>query len=512
MTIEPHVPKASYTIAGTGPYAINWPYEAGAIRATVILGDMRTTLTADVDYTVSPGASTAGGNLTLAAGVATAHAGSMLRIVRRTVSEQGWQDISPREIGLAAQIDKMTMRLQELDDLIASAVKTDVDSAEFRAVADTVLAFDANRKPVSGPTVAAIAAAAANATAATAAAAQAVAAAAAAQAAQNSILKPKGQWLTATNYAVGDLVYQAGSQYECIAAHTSGTFATDLAPGGKWRIFVMQGAPGTGAGDVVAANNGSEFNPSQFRSNLALPLSPTTKLTGVDVLAISFERGGFWNIGAGCTNMPPGGADGDHMIAKRYDDNNVGLIWIFRSGALAVNKKDAGIWLGWVEQATLAYVDGTFALTRQFLHYQHTEGSGVAGGTFAAGAWVRRKLNRLRWNSITGASVASDQITLPAGTYDLHAWAAAFNVLENQLQIYDVTGAATLIAGSSEFAPPAPAGNSKSLARLRFTLTGTRVIELLHRCQQTRATDGLGRPASLGLTEVYAEVMIWKRA
>lgn len=47
---------------------------------------------------------------------------------------------------------------------------------------------------------------------------------------------PEGAWLTATAYAVGDVVTQSGSTYVCCTAHTSGTFATDLAAV-KWLLL-----------------------------------------------------------------------------------------------------------------------------------------------------------------------------------------------------------------------------------------------------------------------------------
>jgi hypothetical protein len=45
----------------------------------------------------------------------------------------------------------------------------------------------------------------------------------------------EGQWLTATDYQVGDAVQQSGSAYICVVAHTSGVFATDLAAI-KWQL------------------------------------------------------------------------------------------------------------------------------------------------------------------------------------------------------------------------------------------------------------------------------------
>lgn len=45
----------------------------------------------------------------------------------------------------------------------------------------------------------------------------------------------RGNWVTVTAYAVNDLVMSSGIVYVCQVAHTSGTFATDLAAG-KWTI------------------------------------------------------------------------------------------------------------------------------------------------------------------------------------------------------------------------------------------------------------------------------------
>lgn len=38
-------------------------------------------------------------------------------------------------------------------------------------------------------------------------------------------------WVTSTAYAVGDIVRNSSTHYKCLVAHTSGTFATDLAAG-----------------------------------------------------------------------------------------------------------------------------------------------------------------------------------------------------------------------------------------------------------------------------------------
>ena len=45
-----------------------------------------------------------------------------------------------------------------------------------------------------------------------------------------------GPWVTSTAYAVDTIAEEDGSTYICIVAHTSGTFATDLAAA-KWQLF-----------------------------------------------------------------------------------------------------------------------------------------------------------------------------------------------------------------------------------------------------------------------------------
>jgi hypothetical protein len=49
-------------------------------------------------------------------------------------------------------------------------------------------------------------------------------------------------WVTSTAYVVGDVVATGGAVYKCLTAHTSGTFATDLAAV-KWVLVTSTAAP-----------------------------------------------------------------------------------------------------------------------------------------------------------------------------------------------------------------------------------------------------------------------------
>jgi hypothetical protein len=142
------------------------------------------------------------------------------------------------------------------------------------------------------------------------------------------------------------------------------------------------------------------------------------------------------------------------------------------------------------------------------LHIQDQKASGTNGGTFTSGAWRTRDLNTVLTNEITSASLASNQITLPAGTYFIIARAPAFFVDEHQARLQNITDGTTLLTGSCGHVG---ADMSNSFVWGRFTLGGTKVLELQHQCSTTRATDGFGNNMSFG-TVVFAEVLIWKVA
>lgn len=67
----------------------------------------------------------------------------------------------------------------------------------------------------------------------------------------------EGSWLTATSYQVGDVIEYGGTAYICIVAHTSGTFATDLAAL-KWQLVATASLPTqTGHSGEVLTTDGS---------------------------------------------------------------------------------------------------------------------------------------------------------------------------------------------------------------------------------------------------------------
>ena len=137
--------------------------------------------------------------------------------------------------------------------------------------------------------------------------------------------------------------------------------------------------------------------------------------------------------------------------------------------------------------------------------------SGTGGGTFTSGAWRTRTLQTTEGNTITGCSLSSNQIVLPAGTYNVQAAACVVGTVNShQLRIYNITDAAEIITGLTHYAPTDDVGDTAHI-KGSFTLAAQKTIELQHRAQTTKNTYGFGIQASFG-SEVYAAITIVKES
>ena len=148
-------------------------------------------------------------------------------------------------------------------------------------------------------------------------------------------------------------------------------------------------------------------------------------------------------------------------------------------------------------------IDGVMKITDE-------KTSGTAGGTFTAGSWQTRVLNTVVTNTISGASLSSNQFTLPIGTFDIKAKAQQYGVNANKAIIYNVTLGQVAINGSDAMGYNTYGGSEASTISGRITITQPCVFELRHYAQTTVATNGFGVPASTGINEVYAQVEITK--
>ena len=144
--------------------------------------------------------------------------------------------------------------------------------------------------------------------------------------------------------------------------------------------------------------------------------------------------------------------------------------------------------LKWAAGGTLHYVNGVSLLYDNILHIQDQKTAGTAGGTFTSGAWRTRDLNTVVTNTIQGASLSSNQFTLPPGKYRITAIAPVYLVNENMAKLRNITDSTDDIWGASNYASSASAGKSTAIVKGEIEISGTKVFEIQHRC----ATSGPG--------------------
>jgi hypothetical protein len=128
------------------------------------------------------------------------------------------------------------------------------------------------------------------------------------------------------------------------------------------------------------------------------------------------------------------------------------------------------------------------------------------GGDFGANPVVR-DLNTVRKNTIAGASLATNTITLPPGTYDTEAYSTSYLTDRMQISIRD-TGNNILVQGMSDHTNPTYGGYSTMFAKGFFTINTTTNIQLIFNRSTNVANvyeGGVGDISAYG-PEIYSLV------
>jgi len=154
--------------------------------------------------------------------------------------------------------------------------------------------------------------------------------------------------------------------------------------------------------------------------------------------------------------------------------------------------------------------------TQNMLNVQDEKASGTNAPTGTGATWNTRELNTLVVDNIPGASVSSNQITLPAGEYyidgdaPVHTGASG---IYSKLRFRNVTDGATVAIGTQARVDGDAATNVRMTDEMfvsgAFTIATTKVFELQQWLSGTD-TATLGIAAATGENEVYARLRIWK--
>ena len=136
--------------------------------------------------------------------------------------------------------------------------------------------------------------------------------------------------------------------------------------------------------------------------------------------------------------------------------------------------------------------------------------NGTDGGTATSGAWRTRDLNTEISDPDGIVSISSNQFTLGSGTY-LISWSApAYVCARHQSKLYDITGSADLVFGSSEYTNNNEYTVTRSMGSYVHAITANNTYEIRHRVEVTRANNGFGVTSSFGDVNIYTIVNITK--
>lgn len=171
---------------------------------------------------------------------------------------------------------------------------------------------------------------------------------------------------------------------------------------------------------------------------------------------------------------------------------------------------------GGYQKLTAASLTGTGnPFGAQLLHVREQQTSGVASTTAFSGntVWHTRILNTAITNEIASATLVSNVISLPAGTYHVHAY-GQFRASggDHKLRIRNISDSVTLVSGPGCMVSNTDVGGNLLSLQGRFTLGGTKNIGLHHYITGTTGAQTFGAALTSGDVEVYAEVFIWKIA
>lgn len=146
----------------------------------------------------------------------------------------------------------------------------------------------------------------------------------------------------------------------------------------------------------------------------------------------------------------------------------------------------------------------------QYMHVREEQPPGTAGGAAHGDVEYQRTLNTVVTNTIAGASLSENKITLPAGRYHIHAVASATTSV-HQSKVVSVSGDTVNMIGMA-MASSSPSTTSSDDVKGVVTLAQETVIKLVTRhgtVGGVATANDLGRPQSK-YVEIYSEVEIWK--
>lgn len=151
----------------------------------------------------------------------------------------------------------------------------------------------------------------------------------------------------------------------------------------------------------------------------------------------------------------------------------------------------------------------SLVFTGLYAKISDTKTSGTDGGTATSGSWETRTLQTEDSDVNSIVSISSNQFTLQAGTYRIHARVPAYTVDWFRAKLYNVTDAADVLF--SDNTSSAANATVHAVITGKFTIAGAKAFEIRQRVWTTNATVGRGIASGFA-AEIYTTVELWKEA
>jgi hypothetical protein len=282
-----------------------------------------------------------------------------------------------------------------------------------------------------------------------------------------------------------------GGASRTVAVGDQSLFMSDA--DGNWRELLYSKADGS---PLAIVDRSITYAKLQNASGVGVILGRKTAGSGI------FEECTFSDI----LDMVTGVAQGDLLFRGAAGWKRLG------AGAAGQYIKSNGA------GADLSYQ----TLFGQLLHVREEQATNTNTASNLTGStWSQCVLNTVKTNEIVGASLGSNQITLPAGTYYATIsvpinFVVAGAVLYFKSRLRNLTAGATVVftpTTGQNGTTAAAAVNPIQSASARFTLSATSVLEFQH--WQNRGTGaflGGAVTSGYGEPEIYADVQIVKVA
>jgi hypothetical protein len=226
-----------------------------------------------------------------------------------------------------------------------------------------------------------------------------------------------------------------------------------------------------------------------------------------DNLGVTDEGSGVIRVDAGGGGLPPAGiADGGIPIWDAETST-----WVTSATQKAAVDQLAVGSEGDVLKTTggVAAWGAASGGVSAYAHYRGQFANGVNGGTAAAG-WNQRPLNVEVEDDANLGTLASNRVTLIAGTYRVRAYGVVWAAGNHQLRLRNITDTVTVLSGLS-VNTQANTHAPTALLDGRFTIAAGKALELQSFTAAGQAsTNGLGFSVSSGEPEIYSELEIWK--